>query len=41
MTLVNWARLNGHDPHAYMEDVLQRPPTHKMSAIGELPPHRW
>ena len=41
MTLVNSARLNGHDPYAYMKDVLQRLPTQKMSAIGELLPHRW
>ena len=41
MTLVNSARLNGHDPYAYMKDVLERLPTHKMSAIGELLPHRW
>jgi transposase len=41
MTLVNSARLNGHDPYAYMKDVLQRLPTHKMSAIAELLPHRW
>jgi hypothetical protein len=31
----------GHDPYAYMKDVLQWLPTHKMSAIGELLPHRW
>ena len=41
MTLVNSARLNGHDPCAYMKDVLQRLPTQKISAIGELLPHRW
>ena len=41
MTLVNSARLNGHDPYAYMKDVLQRLPTQKMSAISELLPHRW
>ena len=41
MTLVNSARLSGHDPYAYMKDVLERLPTHKMSAIGELLPHRW
>ena len=41
MTLVNSAKLNGHDPFAYMKDVLQRLPTQRMSAIGELLPHRW
>ena len=30
MTLVNSVRLNGHDPYAYMKDVLQRLPTQKM-----------
>ena len=41
MSLVHSARLNGLDPLAYLTDVLQRLPTHKMSAIGELLPHRW
>lgn len=35
------ARLNGHDPYAYLKDVLTRLPTHKASRIGELLPHRW
>jgi len=41
MSLVHSARLNGLDPLAYLTDVLERLPTHKMSAIGELLPHRW
>jgi transposase len=41
MTLVNSARLSGHDPFAYMQDILERLPTQKMAAIGELLPHRW
>jgi transposase len=41
MTLVNSARLSGHDPFAYMKDILERLPTQKMAAIGELLPHRW
>lgn len=41
MSLVHSARLNGLDPLAYLGDVLERLPTHKMSAIGELLPHRW
>ena len=28
-------------PHAYLRDMLQRLPTHKVSQIGELLPHRW
>ena len=34
-------RLNGHDPWAYLRDVLARLPTHLNSRIGELLPHRW
>ena len=32
---------NGHDPYAYLKDVLTRLPTHKASRIEELLPHRW
>ena len=32
---------NGHDPYAYLKDVLQRLPTHKNHLIAELLPHRW
>lgn len=41
MSLVRSAQLNGLDPHAYLKDVLQRLPTQRVSAIGELLPHRW
>jgi transposase len=41
MSLIQSAKLNGHDPHAYLRDVLRRLPTHKASQIGELLPHRW
>ena len=41
MSLIQSARMNGHDPHAYMKDVLTRLPTHKASRIGELLPHCW
>jgi transposase len=41
MSLVHSARLNGHDPYAYLRDVLQRLPTHPASHIDELLPHRW
>jgi transposase len=41
MSLIQSARLNGHDPYAYLKDVLTRLPTQKNSAIGELLPHRW
>ena len=41
MSLIQSAKLNGHDPHAYLRDVLRRLPTHKASQIGDLLPHRW
>jgi transposase len=41
MSLIQSARMNGHDPYAYLKDVLTRLPTHKASRIGELLPHRW
>ena len=41
MSLVHSARLNGHDPYAYLKDVLARLPSQPNSRIGELLPHRW
>jgi transposase len=41
MSLIQSARMNGHDPYAYLRDVLTRLPTHKNSQIDELLPHRW
>jgi transposase len=41
MSLVHSARLNGHEPHAYIRDVLERLPTQPASRIDELLPHRW
>jgi len=41
MSLVHSARINGHDPYAYLRDVLERLPTQPASRIGELLPHRW
>ena len=41
MSLIQSAKLNGHDPYAYIKDVLTRLPTHKNSQIAELLPHRW
>lgn len=41
MSLIQSAKLNGHDPYAYLKDVLARLPTHKASAISELLPHNW
>ncbi|WP_201501163.1 transposase domain-containing protein, partial [Klebsiella pneumoniae] len=41
MSLIQSAKLNGHDPYAYLKDVLTRLPTHKAADIAELLPHRW
>lgn len=41
MTLIQSAKLNGHDPYAYLKDVLPRLPTQKNNAIDELLPHNW
>lgn len=41
MSLVHSARLNGHDPYAYLRDILERLPTQPNSRIGELLPQRW
>jgi hypothetical protein len=41
MSLVQSAKLNGHDPQAYPNDVLTRLPTHLNSRIDELLPHNW
>ena len=41
MSLVHSARLNEHDPHVYLKDVMERLPTQPASRIGELLPHRW
>lgn len=41
MSLVQSAKLNGHDPYAYLKDVLTKLPTHSASRINELLPHNW
>lgn len=41
MSLIQSARLNGHDPHAYLKDVLTRLPTTKQKDIETLLPHNW
>ena len=40
MSLIQSARLNGHDPYAYLKDVLTRLPTQRASEISELLPHK-
>lgn len=41
MSLIQSAKLNGHEPYAYLKDVLERLPTQKASAIHELLPQHW
>ena len=41
MSLLQSAKLHGHDPWAYLKDVLTRLPGHINSRIDELLPHRW
>jgi transposase len=41
MSLVQSAKLNGHDVFAYLNDVLERLPSWPASRIDELLPHRW
>jgi transposase len=41
MSLLQSAKLQGHDPFAYLKDVLTRLPTHLNSRIEELLPHHW
>ena len=41
MSLIQSAKLNGHDPYAYLKNVLTRLPTQRASLIHELLPHRW
>jgi transposase len=41
MSLIQSAKLNGHDPHAYLRDVMEKLPAWPNSRIEELLPHRW
>ena len=41
MSLLQSAKLQGHDPWAYLKDVLTRLPSHMSSRIDELLPHHW
>jgi hypothetical protein len=41
MSLIQSAKMNGHDPYAYIKDVLTRLPTQKSIQIEELLTHRW
>ncbi len=41
MSLIQSARINGHDPYAYLKDVLTRLPTQRAREIKQLLPHQW
>ena len=41
MSLVQSAKMNGHDPWVYLKDVLERLPTHINNRIDQLLPYRW
>jgi len=38
-SLVHSARINGHDPNAYLKDVRKRLPTQPANRVKELLPH--
>lgn len=41
MSLIQSARLNGHDPYAYLKDVLTRLSMQRASKISHLLPRQW
>lgn len=41
MSLIESAKLNGHDPWAYLKDVFERLPTLKQRDLALLLPHNW
>lgn len=41
MSLIQSARMNGHDPYAYLKDVFTRLTTQQANRVEELLPHRW
>ena len=41
MSLIESAKLNGHDAWAYLKDILTKLPTWPNSRLAELLPHRW
>jgi transposase len=40
-TMIESARRHGHEPYAYLRDVLERLPAMKTSEIGQLLPRNW
>ncbi len=41
MSLIESAKLNGHDAWFYLKDILTKLPTWPNSRLAELLPHRW
>jgi transposase len=41
LSLIESAKLNGHDPWAYLKDVFERLPTLKNRDLASLLPHNW
>ena len=41
MSLVQFARLNGHEPWAHLQDVREQLLEYPNHRIDELLPHRW
>lgn len=41
MSLIESAKLNGHDPWAYLKNVFERLPTLKQRDLAQLLPHNW
>ena len=40
-SLIESAKLNGHDPWAYLKDVFEPLPTLKQRDLATLLPHQW
>lgn len=41
MTLIETVKLSGHNPEAYLTDVLARINDHLVTRLGELLPWNW
>lgn len=41
LSLIESAKLNGHDPWAYLKDVFERLPTLRQRDLAQLLPHNW
>ena len=41
MTIIESAKLSGHDPEAYFADILARIGDHKINRLDELLPWDW